>query len=129
MAQKKRPARLAELTTARSQKACQYFTQSKRIRKYCGQLLSETRSVVSLTGRGLRSMISKELFVLTVPDCGLCNTRTIEAFQHECLEMEKIKTLLCQHKKEIMMMNPLGSDKPDDLAPPITIPAQEAAHS
>ena len=132
MAQKKRPARLAELTTVRSHKARQYFMQSKRIKKYCGQLSSEAGSVESLiehTGRGLRSMISKELFVLTVPDCGLCNTRTIEAFQHECLEMEKMKTLLCQHKKEIMMMNPLGSDKPDDLAPPITIPAQDAALS
>ena len=118
MAQKKRPTQLVELTTARSHKAWQYFMQSKRIKKYCGQLSPETRSVKSLTGRGLRSMISKELFVLTVPDCGMCNTRTIEAFQHECLEMEKMKTLLCEHKKEIMMMNPLGSDKPDDLAPP-----------
>ena len=131
MAEKIRPPLITELTVARRSKARNLNRLTRRIEKYCGQATSETLSRASPEGleegvtRGLRSQVTKELFVLEVVDCIECNRRVIEAFQHEVKAFEKKRPLFCHHKRVIGRITALGTEREDDLAPAISIPAQE----
>ena len=125
---------MVQLTLERATQAKLFNHITARIKSYCGQsseVLSVT-SIVSKTasiGRNLRSKVTKELFILTVPECKECDDRAIEAFPHEHEALLQKVPLQCNHKKEISGITALGIEAPEDFAPPITIPALQATTS
>ena len=124
----KRPPEITQLTAERRTKSTELFHLLKKTRKYCGKASTEIqasmhgRSPPDIGARHLRSQTRKERFGLTVPDCRQCDGRLIEAFQEENMALSDKMPLYCDHKIEISNTTPLGPERRDNLASPITIP-------
>ena len=85
---KKRPPHVTQLTGERACKAKVLAMYIKKTKKYCDVPVSDagsgssTGSLMENVGKGLRSEVSKKLFMLNVEHCYDCNGRNFKAFPY-----------------------------------------------
>ena len=128
MPPKQRPPNITTLTGQRKVMCQRLKASAHRVERYCGTAGNapavQVPPVVLAGDRATRSSSRKELFVLEVPECTVCNGRNVEMFDHEYERVLVQFPTRCDHQKQIANIGALGAVAAEAVVPPpITIPA------